>query len=415
MGVPPSRIRVEEINFRQCAKAAPPQPMLMRRRWLRTRCRRRLRGRALDRATERHGRGATLAVGTAPWAKSVPIPSAFLLRGPDVELPASASRSGRLAVYRRGRSAAMSVAGVFFGFRLVAAALADGDLHHSVLSRPAARGPGAAECRAVARRWPHRPRAEKPSIRYTQRDALLISVFMNVFNVHSNRSPVDGNDRARGLSSAAPSSMPISTKPRPRTNATRWCIKLSGRRAHLRRAGRWPDRAAHPLLREARRGAGARPALRLHPLRLEGRCVPAAVAQRRRSRSATRLRHHHGDRGALMRFRRRNSRPFGLQASPILDEAPTHRAPASRHLFATESFYAGQSVCRIFRDRAGDEPAIRAGGDRHFRGTGARWHGRACRAPDQYSERVRRTVRFAGGHDVFRRCAGLGDVRVGVT
>ena len=28
---------------------------------------------------------------------------------------------------------------------------------------------------------------------YLDRDALLISVFMNVFNVHSNRSPVDGN------------------------------------------------------------------------------------------------------------------------------------------------------------------------------------------------------------------------------
>ena len=27
---------------------------------------------------------------------------------------------------------------------------------------------------------------------YTQRETLLISVFMNVFNVHSNRSPVDG-------------------------------------------------------------------------------------------------------------------------------------------------------------------------------------------------------------------------------
>ncbi len=27
---------------------------------------------------------------------------------------------------------------------------------------------------------------------YTDRDALLVSVFMNVFNVHSNRSPVDG-------------------------------------------------------------------------------------------------------------------------------------------------------------------------------------------------------------------------------
>jgi len=26
----------------------------------------------------------------------------------------------------------------------------------------------------------------------TERDTLLISVFMNVFNVHSNRAPVDG-------------------------------------------------------------------------------------------------------------------------------------------------------------------------------------------------------------------------------
>ncbi len=37
---------------------------------------------------------------------------------------------------------------------------------------------------------------------YTERESLLISVFMNVFNVHSNRSPVDGTvervDYARG-------------------------------------------------------------------------------------------------------------------------------------------------------------------------------------------------------------------------
>jgi phosphatidylserine decarboxylase len=32
-------------------------------------------------------------------------------------------------------------------------------------------------------------RAQDP---YGQRDAILVSVFMNVFNVHSNRSPVDG-------------------------------------------------------------------------------------------------------------------------------------------------------------------------------------------------------------------------------
>ena len=35
-------------------------------------------------------------------------------------------------------------------------------------------------------------KVEKAHDPYTGRDALLISVFMNVFNVHSNRSPVDG-------------------------------------------------------------------------------------------------------------------------------------------------------------------------------------------------------------------------------
>lgn len=35
-------------------------------------------------------------------------------------------------------------------------------------------------------------KVEKVRDPYTDRDAVLISVFMNVFNVHSNRSPVDG-------------------------------------------------------------------------------------------------------------------------------------------------------------------------------------------------------------------------------
>ena len=35
-------------------------------------------------------------------------------------------------------------------------------------------------------------KVEKVRDPYTDRDALLVSVFMNVFNVHSNRSPVDG-------------------------------------------------------------------------------------------------------------------------------------------------------------------------------------------------------------------------------
>ena len=35
-------------------------------------------------------------------------------------------------------------------------------------------------------------RVQKTVDPYTQSDAVLVSVFMNVFNVHSNRSPVDG-------------------------------------------------------------------------------------------------------------------------------------------------------------------------------------------------------------------------------
>jgi phosphatidylserine decarboxylase len=38
---------------------------------------------------------------------------------------------------------------------------------------------------------------EKTTDPYLKRDALKISVFMNVFNVHSNRSPVDGEIRGR--------------------------------------------------------------------------------------------------------------------------------------------------------------------------------------------------------------------------
>jgi phosphatidylserine decarboxylase len=38
---------------------------------------------------------------------------------------------------------------------------------------------------------------EKARDLYLERDALKISVFMNVFNVHSNRSPVDGTVRKR--------------------------------------------------------------------------------------------------------------------------------------------------------------------------------------------------------------------------
>jgi phosphatidylserine decarboxylase len=65
-------------------------------------------------------------------------------------------------------------------------------------------------------------KVEKARDPYTERDTLLISVFMNVFNVHSNRSPVDATVE-RSTTRAASSSTPISTRPRPRTSAMRSC------------------------------------------------------------------------------------------------------------------------------------------------------------------------------------------------
>ena len=55
---------------------------------------------------------------------------------------------------------------------------------------------------------------------WLERDALRISVFMNVFNVHSNRSPVDGRCATSGTTPAR-SSTRRSTRRRPRTSATR--------------------------------------------------------------------------------------------------------------------------------------------------------------------------------------------------
>ena len=86
---------------------------------------------------------------------------------------------------------------------------------------------------------------------YLDRDALMISVFMNVFNVHSNRSPVDATVAEAwyhpgGFVNAALDK--ASARQRAQCAEAR---DAGGRRDHLR-ADRRADRAPHPLLREAR-------------------------------------------------------------------------------------------------------------------------------------------------------------------
>ena len=110
---------------------------------------------------------------------------------------------------------------------------------------------------------------------WLDRDALLISVFMNVFNVHSNRSPVDADVAQTWYH---PATFVNAALDKASIDNERNALKLvtaDGRRGHLR-ADRGADRPTHPLLRQSRRPTGARAALRLHPLRLARRPVPAA-------------------------------------------------------------------------------------------------------------------------------------------
>ena len=125
---------------------------------------------------------------------------------------------------------------------------------------------------------------------YLDRDALKISVFMNVFNVHSQPQPGRRHGGRTSGTTPAASSTPRSTRRRSRTSATRCtCARARGQDVTcVQIAGLIARRILCYV--EAGRHAGARPALRLHPLRLARRRLPRPGARRRRSPSATRCR-----------------------------------------------------------------------------------------------------------------------------
>ena len=121
---------------------------------------------------------------------------------------------------------------------------------------------------------------------YLGRDALKFSVFMNVFNVHSNRSPVDGRvvatwyDRGSFLNAALDKASLENER-----NALHLCTAGGDDVTCVQIAGL--DRAADPLLREDGRRARPRAALRVHPLRFARRRLRARRTRRRRSPWAT--------------------------------------------------------------------------------------------------------------------------------
>ena len=142
--------------------------------------------------------------------------------------------------------------------------------------------------RDPAREAPEDPRAvvspvdgrvckvEKTTNPETGEDCVKISIFMNVFSVHSQKAPVTGVVEKVTYTPG----LFVNRKRAQRRHGPH------GRRPprHLH-PGRRPRRPPHHLLRDGRPAARARRALRLHPLRLtRGRVSPARGRGRRRDR-----------------------------------------------------------------------------------------------------------------------------------
>ena len=106
---------------------------------------------------------------------------------------------------------------------------------------------------------------------------LRVSIFLSVFDVHINRSPVAGRI-ARSI--YVPGSfLNAALDKASEENERRGLVIATARRQRDRgRADRRPDRAAHRHLRERGRQRGRGRAVRPDPLRLAGRSLSAARA-----------------------------------------------------------------------------------------------------------------------------------------
>ncbi len=170
---------------------------------------------------------------------------------------------------RRGGGRALGVR------RLVGrAAVAPRRLHGAVLPRSAAARSAASRARCSSPADGRIVAVETRHDPYLERDAIKMSVFMNVFNVHSNRSPVDGEVRKTWYHIGKFFNAALSKSSLENERAALWirtpggadvtCVQIAGL-----------DRPAHPVLRAERAAPRARRALRLHPLRLARRRLPA--------------------------------------------------------------------------------------------------------------------------------------------
>jgi phosphatidylserine decarboxylase len=122
---------------------------------------------------------------------------------------------------------------------------------------------------------------------YLERDAIKISVFMNVFNVHSNRSPVDGEVKKRWYQAGRFFNAALDKASSENERNALWLRTSSGVDV---RADSGADRAAHPVLCRRGRPNRSRAAFRFHSVRVSSRHLrsPRRHAQGRTGRQGLR-------------------------------------------------------------------------------------------------------------------------------
>ena len=256
-----------------------------------------------------------------------------------------------------------------------------------------------------------------------QRPLTRISVFMNVFDVHVNRSPIDGEVVAHGL----PSGQVRQRGARQGERAQRAPVDPpagAGWPQHRGGADRRAGRAPHQVRPDVGPVAAGGRADRPDPVRQPGRCLPAgwrlAAGLRRaearwRARRCWRTPRRTSRRGLARHGNLRHNEPAAagsivggsraMRRTRLRDHSINRLIPNMLTLFAlcaglTSIKFALDantlmSLGRPVRGRGCGGTQVGAGRHRRHRRRGVRRAGRPDRAPARQHQQVRRGARFA--------------------
>ena len=222
---------------------------------------------------------------------------------------------------------------------------------------------------------------------YLKREAVKISVFMNVFNVHSNRSPVDGEILQAWYNPGAFVNAALDKASTDNERNALWlrtaggadvtCVQVAGL---IARRILCYVKAGDKLARGERYGFirfGSRVDVYLPP----GTRIIVQLGDKVSATSTVlaELAAPTAARGA----RERENAHAPAQGTPRRDEP---RVPPARYVYIAQCLHHGRPVLRLLGDRDGDEQGIRARRRIHFCRDGAGFPGRPRCPRNQHAE-----------------------------